>query len=49
MDGSQLIRGVDIVSVRVVPVGVTPDVCSGLFDDDRGPSPTVWTQLTRPH
>jgi hypothetical protein len=25
MDGSQLIRGVDIVAIRVVPVGVTPD------------------------
>jgi hypothetical protein len=25
MDGSQLIRGVDIVSIRVVPLGVTPD------------------------
>jgi hypothetical protein len=25
MDGSQLVRGVDIAAVRVVPVGVTPD------------------------
>jgi hypothetical protein len=25
MDGAQLIRGVDIVSIKVVPVGATPD------------------------
>jgi hypothetical protein len=25
MDGSQLIRGADIVSIRVVPAGATPD------------------------